>query len=166
MEISAGTICLVALLRRGLLRAPFPVAILSPRADSGRHISRGRSFRECSASFLSGRDFAFFMRETLHHRRRYHCNSIASLCLSHFPKSILFSFCTFVCSSLVDYHSRPSLRRRQLASAAARECFCNLNRRGTCPSRRNRAIWRDMRVCSSRRDKYEHEDAEIKPIAE
>lgn len=46
-EISTETICLVALLRRGLLRAPFSVAILFPRADSRRRISLEK---EASAS--------------------------------------------------------------------------------------------------------------------
>lgn len=113
-KISTETICLVALFRRGLLRAPFSVAVLSPCELIREDVSPlgKRSFRECSTMpFLLRRDFRVLYARTSTHRHAP----------PPLPKPILFPFYTFVCSSLVDYHIRSAVARYVNVSFCARE---------------------------------------------
>lgn len=68
IKISTETICLVALLRLGLLRASFSVAILFPWADSRRRISLEKeAFASTSSTLCFCRD-GISLCTTLHHR--------------------------------------------------------------------------------------------------
>lgn len=120
-KISTETICLVALLRRGLLRAPFSVAVLLPCELIREDVSPlgKRSFRECSTMpFLLRRDFRVLYARFLH--------TATSLLHSLNPFYSRFILLSVPHLSTTTYSRRRSLRKRQLSREG--KCFRNLNR--------------------------------------